>query len=242
MAFAIARKSLEERLQRQRLSEHPNSAGAASNPSGFLVDQDKFTLRAFNCISHGRKISGPLAASTLLKLLEYYILKGLIVKRILTDSICRKFPTIAFPGNSDTFQTQHCIGRSVKKPVTLFDNYQSRGSQLKEFLLFDYVKLVTVVKDKKDTDIIFSPEHPYLDSMFQRPLDLELLCRILVLLAGSFSTNESVEDAVINGHIETNARENNIGLILLALFIPWELLPLRFQAFNATANNFQDLC
>ena len=242
LAFAIARKALEERLQRQRLSEHPNSADIASNLSGCLVDQDKFALRAFNCISHDCEIIGLLAASTLLKLPEYYTPKGLIVKRILTDSIRRKFPTIAFPGNSDPFQTQHCISRLAKKPVTLFDNYQSRGSQLKEFLLFDYVKLITVVKDKKDTDILFSAEHPYSDSMFQRPLDLELPCCTLVALVGSFSTNESVEDAVINGHIETDAGENDIRLILLALFIPWELLPPRFEAFNAVANNFQDFC
>ena len=242
LAFAIARKLLEERLQWQRLSEHPNLAGAASNLSGCFVDQDKFALRAFNRISHDREISGPLAASTLLKLPEYYTLKGLIVKKILTDFIRCKFPTITFPGNSDTFQTQHRIGRSAKKPVTLFDNYQSRGSQLKEFSLFDYVKLIVVVKDKKNTNILFSAEHLYSDSMFQCPLNLESPCRTLVSLVGSFSTNESVEDAVINSRIETDARENDIGLILLALFILWELFPPRFEAFNAAANNFQDFC
>ena len=78
--------------------------------------------------------------------------------------------------------------------------------------------------------------------MFQRPLDLQSPCRILVSLVGSFSTNKVAEDAVPNAHIETDARQNNMGLILLALFVPWELLPEKFQACHATTANFRDFC
>ena len=85
-----------------------------------------------------------------------------------------------------------------------------------------------MVTEKKTHDIPFSQHHLYADCMFQRPLDLQSPCRILVSLVGSFSTNEVAEDAVPNAHIETDARQNDMGLILLALFVPWELLPEKF--------------
>ena len=61
-------------------------------------------------------------------------------------------------------------------------------------------------------------------------------------LVGSFSTNEAAEDAVFNAHVETDARQNDMGLILLALFIPWQLLPASFQACNATSTHFEAYC
>ena len=142
------------------------------------------------------------------------------LKRISTDSIRHKFQAVVFPGFSDNLKTRHCIGKSAKKPATLFDHYQHRGLQFVDFLLFDYMKLVTVVTERKTHDVPFSQHHLYADFMFQRPLDLQSLCRILVSLVGFFSTNKVAEDAVPNAYIETNARQNNMGLILLALFVP----------------------
>lgn len=107
----------------------------------------------------------------------------------------------------------------------LFENYQWRGQELKQFSLFDYTKLVSVVKKKTDGNITFSAQHFYSDCMFQRPLKLQSLCQVMVALVEFFSTNKAAEDAVSGAHIDTNARQNDMGLILLALFILWQLLP-----------------
>lgn len=110
----------------------------------------------FNCIAHNQEINGFFAASTLLQLLEFYTLKGITLKKILTDSIRDRFPAIIFTNVSDTFWTKHQIGKLIKKPATLFDNYECRDKELNEFLLFDYMKFIAMVKNKKDSNIFFS--------------------------------------------------------------------------------------
>ncbi len=39
-------------------------------------------------------------------------------------------------------------------------------------------------------------------------------------LVGSLSTNKKVQDAIRGKHFETDVRQNDIDLILLALFVP----------------------
>ena len=155
LAFAIARKSLEKTLQRPKPLTKGNSEEVAPNQTSTLGDHDKFALRAFNWISHEREISSPLAANILLKLPEYYTPGNMTLKKISTDSIRHKFQAIVFPGFSDNLKTRHRIGKSARKPATLFDYYQYRGSQFDSFLLFDYMKLVTVVTEKKPTTFHF---------------------------------------------------------------------------------------
>lgn len=45
---------------------------------------------------------------------------------------------------------------------------------------------------------------------------------------GPLSTNEDAKDVVLKSYPKTNARQNDVGIILLALFILWNLLPRRF--------------
>ena len=104
------------------------------------------------------------------------------------------------------------------------------------------MKFIAVVNEKVDGDSLFYDKHPYSDCNFQRPLDLNSPCYILVSLVESISTNEAAEDAVPDAHIETDARQNDMGLILLALFVPWQLLQDRFEAYHATPSNFEEFC
>lgn len=58
---------------------------------------------------------------------------------------------------------------------------------------------------------------------------------------GFLLTNEPAKDTVCGDHLNTNARQNIIGLILLALFIPWDQLPEKFAIYNADLSSFQEL-
>lgn len=55
-------------------------------------------------------------------------------------------------------------------------------------------------------------------------------------------TNEDVEIAMQEGHVETDSGQNSPGLILLALFVPWQLLPAKFGACYATKASFSEFC
>ena len=242
LAFAIARKALEKPNYPHQADREPDASLVVPHESSKLADQDKFALRTFNRMAYDREISGFLAASTLLQLSEFYTPKNMMLKRISTDSIRGKFPAIIFPGVVDVSETKHRVGKSMKKPATLFDNYQHRGEELKKFSSFDYMKLVDVVQTKKNGDIVFSHNHLHQNSSFQRPLRLESACKTLVSVVGSFSTNKAAEDAVHDAYVEIDAWQNDMGLILLALFIPWQLLSASFQACNATPVYFEAYC
>lgn len=114
------------------------------------------------------------------------------------------------------------VGTAQKPSSSLFDNYKCRGPVLQEFSLFDYAKLVTIISKSKNRagNISFSEEHSYFGSRYQRTLPNTSTSDILIVLVGSFSLNKNAEDAVSQGHVETDAQLNDLGLILLALFVP----------------------
>ena len=59
---------------------------------------------------------------------------------------------------------------------------------------------------------------------------------------GPLSINENAKNTVLGGHPKIDARQNDVGIILLALFILWNLLPGRFQMYNAILSTFRNLC
>ncbi len=64
----------------------------------------------------------------------------------------------------------------------------------------------------------------------------------MIALLGPLSTNETAEDGVRGGHPDTDARQNDVGLILLALFVPWDQLPENFHTYDANLSLFRNLC
>ncbi|MCJ1348065.1 hypothetical protein MMC31_006296 [Peltigera leucophlebia] len=92
-----------------------------------------------------------------------------------------------------------------------------------------------------DGNIHFAKDHPNRKSKIQRPLTSGS-CTPLIALMRPLSTNETAEDAVQGGHPETDARQNDLGMVLLALSIPWDQLPDKFRTYNATISSFRELC
>lgn len=88
------------------------------------------------------------------------------------------------------------------------------------YSFYDYLKTITVIssKDIKSGDISFVANHPNQTLHIQRLS--KGICNILVAFMSPFSTNEFAENAVRGGHLDTNARQNNVSIILLTLFVP----------------------
>lgn len=136
------------------------------------------------------------------------------------------------------------IGTASKPSTSLFDNYECKGLVLQEFSLFDYVKLVIIISKskKKPGNISFSKKHSYFRSKYQHTLPNTSFSNIFVILVNSFSLNKDAEDAVPQGHVKTDTRLNDFGLILLALFVPWKVLPAKFEALGVILINFETFC
>ena len=236
MGAAFVQKAYEEAAD-QRMAHAP--AGTIR-----VMDIDKFALRALNCLAYDREISGPLVANTLLGLSEYYSPERTI-KRVNLRALCRRFSKVIFEivDEEDVAESFVRFGKSPDIPSGFFDDYQFRGPELETYSFYNYQKTITFVPFtvKINGDIFFAQTHPNKRSKVQRPLQ-KGLCTLLLALIRPLSTNEDAKDAVLRGHPETDARQNDVGMILLALFVPWNLLPGRFQAYNATLSTFRDLC
>ncbi len=199
------------------------------------MEIDKFALRAFNHLTYNREISGPLATNTLLSLPEYYTPKKSL-KRANLKNLQLYFPKIIFYNAEDKEAADNLIpfGSSMIMPTSIFDNYHYRGEELKSYSFYNYIKTIFCVKysTRQRGDILFDRRHPNLLSKVQRPPTSQE-CDMLVGLVVLLSTNERVEDAIRGGHPKTDTRRNDVALILLALFVPWNQLPKKFFFYGA---------
>ncbi len=181
---------------------------------------DKFALRTFKQLAYVGEISGSLATNTLFSLLEYYTPKKTIQKVNLW-ALQKKFSRIILGTNVDDEIAESFVpfGKSRDLPTSNFDNYQWRGPELATYFFNDYLKTITIVKDKFKLydDIFFPADYPHLS--LQVKCSLKRSCQILVALQGTFLSNKVAKDEVCGGHPDTDASENDVGMILLALFI-----------------------
>ena len=235
MGAAFVRKAYEDATD-QRIED--GSTGVVRR-----VRIDKFALRAFNRLAYDREISGPLAANTLLDLPKYFTQKK-IIRKINLWALRKRFSKIIFGGSADKDVAEDFIlfGRSRQLPNSKFDDYNWRGAELAAYSFYDYLKTITVIpsKDIKSGDISFAANHPNQTFHVQRLS--KKTCNILVALIGPLSTNESAEDVVCGDHTDTDARQNDVGMILLALFVPWDQLADKFHGYQANLSLFRDLC
>lgn len=65
---------------------------------------------------------------------------------------------------------------------------------------------------------------------------------MLIGLVKPLSTNKKAVDAIREGYLETNTRQNDVALILLALFILWNQLPKNFHSYKALLGIYTDYC
>lgn len=90
------------------------------------------------------------------------------------------------------------VGTAQTPSPSLFNNYKCRGPVLKEFSLFDYTKLVTIVNKSKmrPGNISFSKKHSYFESRYQCTLSVTSSSNIFMVLIELFSLNKNAEDIV----------------------------------------------
>lgn len=94
---------------------------------------------------------------------------------------------------------------------------------------------------RQKRDFLFDKHHPSLLSKVQQ-LFTTLECNTLIALVGPLSTNKSAENTIREGHFETDVRQNDVILILLALFGPWNRLPEKFHFYGAVLEIYLDYC
>ena len=105
-------------------------------------------------------------------------------------------------------------------PTFIFDNYFYQRKKLELFSFYDYLKVISRVKYsiRQRKIILFDKHHFNPLSKVPKP-SIFLKYNILVAPVGPLSTNESAENAIRREHPKTDARRNNVALILLTLFI-----------------------
>ena len=88
------------------------------------------------------------------------------------------------------------------------------------YCLYEYFKLIDIIRDIKRTinDVFFNFRHQTYDFATQRSVKREFNS-FLIALIDSLSVNEIIENAVRNDHAETDARRNDVVMILLDLFV-----------------------
>ncbi len=89
-------------------------------------------------------------------------------------------------------------------------------------------------------DIQFLPEHPDYESKIQHYTGKRPADTYTVALTGPLSENQPLEDGIHGGHPETEAMQNDLALILLALLMPWNQLLFLCTMFNCNLQNYKD--
>lgn len=106
---------------------------------------DKFALRVLNHLAYNREISGPVVASYLLRLFEYYTLSDngkflnpAILRKCLLDFVLHIYKTRSTINNLLRLPCQ------ISTSLTIFDNYCYSGSRLSNFYLFMYKRVINI--------------------------------------------------------------------------------------------------
>ncbi len=208
------------------------------------VAPDKFALRAFNRLAYNQKIGGPLVASYLLRLPDHYTLSD-NVKSINLAILRKRFPEFALHiykprSNVDDFVR---LQRQISAPPIIFDHYCCRGVRLQKFCLFVYMRIVSIYPQKlaNSSDIEFEPSHPKYQTHIQRHFT-KLGSPAEVKLLGPLFDSDDLDDIILADDPGTAEGHNDIAVILLVLFIPWDRLQLLFADMGATDDNYSSFC
>jgi hypothetical protein len=210
-------------------------AEQASNPSdaeriALEKGMQKFSLRVLNRMSHDKEVSGVQVASSLLQLPTYYTPRCEFHRINLYYLRRRLLALIQRSDDGDSrSEEQVAIQPNRNFRVSIFDDYRYRGSDLEDLCLYEYVKIVRkwAAKHRTESDIDFHVNHPEHGEKRQLVCGPGDVAR-RVTLVGQLSQHQYDEDRVRGGHPETLAMQNDLAGILLALFVPWEILPSLF--------------
>jgi Helitron helicase-like domain at N-terminus/PIF1-like helicase len=219
MNAAMIRKSLDQ--QNEQNTERTALDKARRN----------FCLRVFNRMSHDKEVSGVQVASCLLQLPTYYTPRTEL-HRINLYHLRRRLRSLiqrADDGESRADE-QVAIQLGRNSHASSFDDYKWRGPRLKSLCLYEYAKVIgkRPAKHKSETDLDFDSNHPEYGGMTQFVRTSHSIPRT-VALVGQLSEYQENEDRIRGGHPQTNAMQNDLAAVLLALFVPWDTLPPLFD-------------
>lgn len=95
------------------------------------------------------RISGFFTANTLLSPLEYYTLKRTI-RKVNLLALQKRFSKIILRDNIDKDIAKSFVSfrKSRDLPTSIFDNYHWRSFELPIYSFYNYLKTITIVKDK----------------------------------------------------------------------------------------------
>jgi len=199
-------------------------------------------------MSLDREVSGVQVASSLLQLPAYYTPRRDLY-RLNLHYLRRRFLSIIRPSedneDDEAIDTEQVTVRlTEKRPVTCFEDYRWRGPDLKTLSLYEYLRLVRKrpARNRVSSDIDFAMDHPEHGENTQIICDPSSIPRA-VALVGPLSKYQHIEDRVKGGQPNTRAIQNDVAAILLALFIPWEELPILFaDAPDMCGNECESIC
>ncbi len=149
MAAAIVRKAFDN---------YDNNITTGS--SNYTLTLDKFTLKAFNQLSHDREINGPLVASYWLNLPNHYFLK-VIVKTINIALLQAKFLLILNSQNFNQSDDIVCIDSTKIRLYSIYKHYAYRDSAFDRISIYKYLQFVFIVKQsqQQEGDCKFADGH-----------------------------------------------------------------------------------
>lgn len=118
MSAVFIKKKQENIVKQQSMKEHTVSINQ-------IQDNNKFTLKAYNWLAHDHEISGPLAASMLLKLSKFYTLCHLKLIEVKLFVLRKCFPSMIFKSliRSNKKASYYYLRNLNKSPSTSFDDY-----------------------------------------------------------------------------------------------------------------------
>ena len=229
--MVVTAAALKDALERAEKAVNPTD-----EEQRILNRASKFALRVFNRMASDREVSGVQVASMILQLPAYYT-PPVDMHRVNLYYLRRRFETIICGTDDKTVVGEEEVPITSKKTcyVSIFDDYKWRGERLSRLSLYEYVKMIKKrpLNDKTSSDIPFDTNHP------EHKKKMQTICSPhttpkLVALVGHISLQQPLEDKVPNGHVETAAMSNDLAVVLLGLFVPWQDLPSLFKEFHST--------
>lgn len=125
--------------------------------------------------------------------------------------------------------------------ISIFNDYYYWRKELESYSFYDYIKVIFYVKynTRQWDNIPFDSHHLNPLSKIQQPSNTPE-CNILVVFIWPLSTNKNIENSINWGHFETDAKQNDVALILLAFMIPWNRLIKKFYLHKALWDTYLD--
>lgn len=132
---------------------------------------------------------------------------------------------------------------SIMMLTFIFDNYYYWKKKLESYFFYDYIKIIFCMKYsiRQKEDFLCDKYHPSFLSKVQQ-LSTTLECNTLVAFIRLLFINKSAKNVIRRRHPKTNTRQNDVALILLALFVLWNQLSEKFYSYGTILKTYLDYC